>query len=262
RVISPEAHLIGPFGDAGLLSLPIVRPHLEPQPGCFLVIPMRHLPLFAMLNDRDCLIVGGGIVAERRAKLLLEAGARVTAIALELSDDLRTLAAGESRLVLEQREFSESLVEGYWLVVAATDDREVNARVAAAAERSQRFCNVVDDAELSSFIMPAIVDRDPVTIAISSGGASPVVSRWVKGVIESLLPLRLGSLARLAGEWRARTRAALPDADERRHFWQQVVEGPVAEHSFAGRDDAAETALRDALESWRSHADDPKSHQG
>src|SRR5690606_7745391 len=139
--------------------------------------------------------------------------------------------------------FTDDLVERFWLVVAATNDPEVNARVAAAADRAQRFCNVVDDAERSTFIMPAIVDRDPVTIAISSGGLSPVVARHVKGLIESLVPSRIGTLARLAGRWRARVRDALPDPDARRHFWEEVVEGPVAEHCEAGRDEAAESAL-------------------
>ena len=103
---------------------------------------------------------------------------------------------------------SRARVEPYWLVVAATDDRAVNARVAAAAAAARRFCNVVDDPELCSFIMPAIVDRSPVTIAIGSGGLSPVLARWVKGLIEAWLPQRLGALAELAGRWRERVRAA------------------------------------------------------
>src|SRR5690606_27470080 len=137
---------------------------------------MHHLPLFASLKDRPCLIVGGGVVAERRARLLREAGARVTARAPEFSAGLERLAAEDTGVVLERRPFADDDdVEPFWLVVAATDDPAVNARAAAAAERARRFCNVVDDAERSTFIMPAIVDRDPVTIAISSGGLSPVV---------------------------------------------------------------------------------------
>ncbi|HEX7080774.1 MAG TPA: siroheme synthase CysG [Gammaproteobacteria bacterium] len=213
---------------------------------------MRHLPLFAQLKDRPCLIVGGGTVAERRARLLLEAGARVTVKAPEIGAGLRALAAAEPRLALELGELAAADVEPYWLIVAATDDRAVNARVAAAAERGRRFCNVVDDAALSSFIMPAIVDRDPITIAVSSGGRSPVVSRHVKGLIEALLPFRIGALARLAGAWRERVRAALPDADDRRRFWQHVVQGRVAAECVAGRDDAAATALEQELDAWRS----------
>lgn len=218
---------------------------------------MRHLPLFATLADRECLVVGGGVVAERRARLLLEAGARVTVLAPAFGAPLEALADGEPRLRLERRGFDDETVEPYWVVVAATDDPAVNARVAASAERARRFCNVVDDPALCSFIMPAIVDRDPVTIAISSGGTSPVVSRWIKGLIETLVPLRVGALARLAGEWRARVRSALPDADRRRHFWQQAVQGEAAEHAFAGRDAAAEAALARELAAWRREGPDP-----
>jgi len=208
---------------------------------------MRHLPLFASLENRPCLIVGGGVVAERRVRLLREAGARVTLLAPRFSDALERLAAADPAVTLERRPFADDDVEPFWLVVAATNDADVNARVAASAERARRLCNVVDDAARSSFIMPAIVDRDPVTIAISSGGLSPVVARHVKGLIESLVPSRIGALARLAGRWRARVRAAIPDADARRHFWQNLVAGPAAEHCYAGRDAEAERALEQAL---------------
>src|SRR5690606_23759530 len=214
---------------------------------------------------------------ERRARLLREAGARVTVLAPRFSEALARLAADDADIVLEKRPFADDDVGPYWLVVAATDDGAVNARVAAAAERAKRFCNVVDDAERSSFIMPAIVDRDPVTIAISSGGLSPVVARHVKGIIESLVPARIGALARLAGRWRARVRAAIPgldarrrflqalragpaagrwrarvraaipDLDARRRFWQALVAGPAAEHCYAGRDADAERVLEHAL---------------
>jgi uroporphyrin-III C-methyltransferase/precorrin-2 dehydrogenase/sirohydrochlorin ferrochelatase len=128
----------------------------------------------------------------------------------------------------------------------------VNAAVAAAAEAAKRFCNVVDDPILSTFIMPAIVDRSPVTIAIGSSGLSPVLARWIKGVIETLLPARLGALAELAGRWRKRVRERVADETERRHFWERAITGAVAEHTFAGRDADAEQALESALASWGS----------
>ncbi len=243
---------------------------------------MRHLPMFAALHGRDCLVVGGGAVAERRARLLLSAGARVTVRAPHPSAALEALAAERSRdVALERAPFdaapgsahacalpstpapalgsgpastADAALEPYWLVVAATDDRAVNAAVAAAAERAKRFCNVVDDPELCSFIMPAVVDRDPVTIAISSAGSAPVLSRWIKGVIETLLPARLGALAELAGARRERVRARLRDADRRRDFWQAVVAGPVAEHAYAGRDAEAAAELERTLERAASGA--------
>ncbi|HLF12551.1 MAG TPA: siroheme synthase CysG [Gammaproteobacteria bacterium] len=213
---------------------------------------MQHLPLFADLKDRACLVIGGGGVAERRVLLLLEAGARVSVIAHELtSETLRALAA-DGRFTFEVGTFETQSLEPYWLIVAATGDRELNMRVARAAEVQKRFCNVVDNAELCSFIMPAIIDRAPVTIAIGSGGHSPVLSRWIKGLIETSLPSRLGAFADLAGRWRGRVREALPKTADRRHFWEHLVQSEVAEHSFAGRDADAELCLQKELTNWNT----------
>jgi len=212
---------------------------------------MQHLPLFANLKGRAVLVVGGGAMAERRVNLLLSAGASPTLVAPTITEPLAALAA-EGRVTHLPQAFAGDSIEPYWLVVAATDDPKVNAAVASAAAAAKRFCNVVDDHELCTFIMPAIVDRSPVTIAIGSSGLSPVLSRWVKGVVETLLPARLGVLAELAGRWRQRVRAQVPDAAERRHFWERVVTGVVAEHAFAGRDADAELALETELKTWGS----------
>jgi uroporphyrin-III C-methyltransferase/precorrin-2 dehydrogenase/sirohydrochlorin ferrochelatase len=207
---------------------------------------MQHLPLFADLHNRAVLIVGGGVVAERRVRPMLDAGAAVTVLAPRLSDALAQLAAA-GRITYLAREFGDASLDPYWLIVAATDDRAVNESVAARAEAARRFCNVVDDAELCSFIMPAIVDRSPVTIAIGTGGHSPVLARWVKGLIEAWLPSRLGALAELAGRWRERVQQLVPDPAHRRHFWEHIVTGTTAEHAFAGRDADAERTLEAEL---------------
>jgi uroporphyrin-III C-methyltransferase/precorrin-2 dehydrogenase/sirohydrochlorin ferrochelatase len=212
---------------------------------------MQHLPLFADLAHRPVLVVGGGGVAERRVTLLLEAKAAVTVLAPQLSERLTELAADRA-FTHRKGVYAGDPVDAYWLVVAATDERAVNAAVAAAALAAKRFCNVVDDPGLSTFIMPAIVDRSPVTIAIGSSGLSPVLARWIKGVIETLLPARLGGLAELAGRWRQRAREQIADPTERRHFWERVVTGVVAEHAFAGRDADAEHELEAALSNWGS----------
>jgi len=212
---------------------------------------MQHLPLFADLAQRAVLVVGGGVVAERRVTLLLEAKAAVTVLAPELSERLAELAA-DGAITHLAKPYAGDALDAYWLVIAATDDRAVNTAVAAAALAAKRFCNVVDDQALCTFIMPAIVDRSPVTIAIGSSGLSPVLARWIKGVIETLLPARLGALAELAGRWRQRAREQIADATERRHFWERVVTGVVAEHAFAGRGADAERALESALSTWGS----------
>lgn len=211
---------------------------------------MQHLPLFADIKDRDCLIVGGGRVAERRALLLGRAGAKLTVVAPQPSREIERLA-GDNAISLARRAFDTEPLDRYWLIVAATDDSELNAEVATAARRARRLCNVVDDAQLSTFIMPAIVDHDPVTIAVSSAGKSPVLARWVKGVIETTLPVRLGELANLAGRWRERVKQTLPDLERRRKFWQAVLEGEVARHVLAGRGERSEMLLDAALTAWR-----------
>jgi uroporphyrin-III C-methyltransferase / precorrin-2 dehydrogenase / sirohydrochlorin ferrochelatase len=212
---------------------------------------MQHLPLFTDLRGRACLIVGGGAVAERRAILLLSAGAEVHVVSPELTSRALAELAAEHKITHHSRPYDSDALGLFWLVVAATDDRALNARIAAAAEAAHRFCNVVDDPKLCSFIMPAIVDRAPVTIAIGSSGLSPVLSRWIKGLIETIVPQRLGVLAEIAGAWRERVRGAIPDADERRHFWERVVSGEVAEHAFAGRHAEAERALERGIGIWR-----------
>ncbi len=182
---------------------------------------MDHLPIFVQLKDRSCLIVGGGSVAERKVHELLDTGAIVKVVSLTATTGLDALAANGD-IDLRKDVFREADLDHNWLIVAATDNRELNTRIALAAERRQRFCNVVDDTELCSFIMPAIVKRSPITVAISSSGQSPVLARWVKGLIESLLPTRLGSLAALAGRWRRRVTESITDISQRRRFWEKL----------------------------------------
>ncbi len=219
---------------------------------------MQHLPIFADLKRRHCLVVGGGHVAARRVKLLLEAGASVTVIAPQLCEELATRARSRE-IVVEPDTFADQSLHDYWLVVAATDDQNVNLRVAQAAEAARRLCNVVDQPALCSFIMPAIIDRAPITIAIGSGGNAPVLARWIKGVIETLVPARVGRLGALAGRWRERVKQAITDPGERQRFWQQIFTGTAAEQVYAGREQAAAHTLENALTRW--HSDDA-AHAG
>ena len=217
---------------------------------------MQTLPLFAKIQSRRCLVVGGGTVATRRVEQLVKAGAQVTVVAPELSEQL-TEWAKVGRIEAIRERFDGALIADFWLIVAATNDRAVNQAVAAAAEAAKRFCNVVDEPELCTFIMPTIIDRDPITIAISSAGRSPVLARWIKGVIEETLPNRVGALASLAGRWRDRVKATLPDLDDRRRFWQATLSGEVADHAFAGREALSETALDEALARWQDAVNGP-----
>lgn len=130
---------------------------------------MDHLPIFCQLRDRDCLIVGGGDVAERKARLLLEAGARLTVNALAFIPQFKVWA-DEGMLTLVEGPFDESLLNTCWLAIAATDDDAVNQSVSTAAESRRIFCNVVDAPKAASFIMPSIIDRSPLMVAVSPAG--------------------------------------------------------------------------------------------
>lgn len=212
---------------------------------------MRYFPLFLDLAGKPVLLVGGGDVAARKYALLKDAGAKVWIVAPFLCDELAADVA-DGLATHHAREFLACDVNDKWLVVAATDDSAVNAAVAAAANAQRIPCNVVDDRELSSFIMPAIIDRSPVQIAVSTGGTSPVLARLIRERLETLLDGSLGSLASFAERWRDAVRRKFSDLGARRRFLSWMLTGPVAASLRAGRDAQAEDLTRRALETEES----------
>jgi uroporphyrin-III C-methyltransferase/precorrin-2 dehydrogenase/sirohydrochlorin ferrochelatase len=206
---------------------------------------MDYLPIFIQLRDELAVVVGGGQVAARKVELLLKAGARVSVIAPEIVEEIDTLATrGELRHVASV--FAPSHITGAGIVIAATDSREVNAEVSCAARKARIPVNVVDDPELSTFIFPAIVDRSPVIVAIGTSGHSPVLARRVRAQIESLLPARLGALARFVGDRRKEVQRALPPA-KRRPFWERIIGGLVGSRVLAGDEPDATAAFQREL---------------
>ncbi len=202
---------------------------------------MDFLPIFMNLRGEPCLVVGGGEVAARKCALLLRAGAKVTVCAPELAPAFDT-----GRIEHRAARFREADLDGQALVIAATDDQAVNRAVAAAARARRIPVNVADQPELCTFILPSIIERAPLTVAISSGGASPVLARLLRARLESLIPAAYGRLAALAAEFRERVKARFRGA-ERRRFWERALEGPIAEMVLAGRDAEARHALEAAL---------------
>ncbi len=199
-------------------------------------------PLFADLDGRAVLVVGGGPIAERKTRALLHSGAAVRVGAPRLTRTLRAWAAA-GRLMHLDGPFRDDWLADAWLIVAATDDRALNARVKAAADARRILANVVDDPALSSFQVPAVVDRAPLTIAISSGGAAPVLARRLRERLEALFDPALGALARLAGEHRPAIRAAYADHGARRRFYDWLHDGPVLASLRAGDEAHARQAL-------------------
>ncbi|MEB4675677.1 siroheme synthase CysG [Enterobacteriaceae bacterium G50] len=199
---------------------------------------MDHLPIFCQLRDRDCLLVGGGDVAERKARLLLDAGARLTVNALEYVPQFR-IWEDAGMLTLAEGEFNPTLLDTCWLAIAATDNDAVNQQVSEAAQARRIFCNVVDAPKAASFIMPSIIDRSPLMVAVSSGGTSPVLARLLREKLESLLPLHLGQVAHYAGQLRSRVKKQFATLAERRRFWEKLFTHDRLAQSLANQDKVA-----------------------
>ncbi len=208
---------------------------------------MNLFPLFADLAGRAVLLVGGGSVAERKAALLLAAGARIDVVAQDLTPTLAEWTRA-GRLRHLARQFAAEQLDKRWLAIAATDDATLNALVAAVAQTRHIFVNVVDDAALSTFHVPAIVDRSPLIVAISSGGAAPMLARLARERIETLFDRSWGALADLLAPARARIRARYAQVAPRRRFYERVLRGPVARLVTQGRHAEAQAALSAELD--------------
>jgi siroheme synthase-like protein len=175
------------------------------------------------LRDRDCLVVGGGRVATEKVHGLLACGADVTLVAPEVEPELAA-----SRVTVHTRPFTDSDVVGRFLVVAATNDRRVNARVSSTAERRNTLCNVADDPELCSFILPAVVRRGPIVVGVSTGGASPALAQRIRDDVDGLLGPEHAELAERLAALRPWAREALPTYEARRDYFQRLVAEALA----------------------------------
>lgn len=216
---------------------------------------MDFLPIFLNIRNRNCVVIGGGEVAARKIALLLRAGAHITLISPQLGADLQIQLDGALRGQLEQgriiyraETFHADHLRDAALVIAATNDPIVNRNVSEAAGRLHIPVNVVDSPALCSFIMPSIIDRAPIIVAVSSGGASPVLARLLRARLETMIPAAYGRLAAYAAEFRERVKASFARPEKRRRFWEDALQGPFAEMIFAGRDQAAKAYLERLLE--------------
>lgn len=208
---------------------------------------MDYLPLFFDLRQRTCLLVGGGTIALRKARLLVKAGAKVHVVAPRIAPELQLLL-DRSAGVYTQDVYRESYLQDVALVISATDIEAVNEAVATSCRQRQIPVNVVDNPRLCSVIMPAIVDRSPLIIGITSGGEAPVLARIVRSRLESSIPAAYGRLAQLASRFREQVKQRFADGDLRRRFWEKVLNGPVQEQVLAGDDDGAQKTLQALLD--------------
>jgi len=211
---------------------------------------MQIFPLFMSLQGRRALVAGGTEAAARKVELLLSAGAQVTLIADTVVGEIAQLI-DEGRISWAGRAFDEADLAGVSLVVVASCDEVLQARVSLAAQQRCLPVNVVDRPKLSSFIMPAIVDRSPITIAISTGGAAPALARRLRAEIERAMPAAIGRLARFAEVFREQVRRTLDQPRARRRFWDRVFEGRIGELALAGDEIGARRELIRLLDGTR-----------
>ena len=205
------------------------------------------LPIALNVAGRDCLVIGGGEIAARKVRLLLRFDAKVRIVAPALEEELQSLLA-ENRVQHICAEFDEAHLHKPCLVIAATNNKEVNQQVSALAHAQSIPVNVVDEPKLCSFVTPSILFRSPLLIAISSGGVAPILARMLRARLEAFIPGAYGNLAELLGRFREPIRQCYPEVDQRRRFLDTIIPGKIENLVLAGREEEAERELQHCLQ--------------
>ncbi|MBF4521349.1 uroporphyrinogen-III C-methyltransferase [Acinetobacter towneri] len=213
---------------------------------------MDIFPISLKLNRQPCLIVGGGKIAYRKATLLAKAGAVIDVIAPEIEPQLLELVLSTDGRHLHST-FPDEIELGYYrLVIAATNQADVNQQIFQIAERQNVLVNSVDDPPHCRFMFPAIIDRSPIILSVASNGTSPVLSRQIRTQLESTIPHGVGKLAEFSGQWRAAVKQKIVNPDERRIFWEELYASPLKEQVFNDNLDAANQSIQQALAEWQT----------
>lgn len=213
---------------------------------------MEHLPIFLNTKGLNTLVVGGGEIAARKIRLILKTDSEVCVIAPSICPELASLVT-EGRIQHLAQKFEANLLDSTSLVFAATDIENIDASVAKAARAKGILVNASDKPHLSDFIMPSIVDRAPIVVAISSSGTAPVLARHIRAKVEALLPKNLGTLASFANRYRSAVKAVIAGFDNRRKFWENFFDGPVAEQVLNGNENAAQETMLSLVNSNQDH---------
>jgi uroporphyrin-III C-methyltransferase/precorrin-2 dehydrogenase/sirohydrochlorin ferrochelatase len=215
---------------------------------------MDYFPLFLKLKKQSCLVVGAGTIATRKIELLSRAGAVITVIAKDVSPTITHMQKSHE-LIIKEKEFETSDVKGFSLIVSATNNSATNQLVSQSATELNIPVNVVDNPELCSFIFPAIIDRSPLIVAVSSGGASPVLARLLRAKIESIIPSAYGQLALFAEKFRNTVKKQIKQPAQRRILWESALQGKISELIFAGRQQEAESLLKKLISNSENNDD-------
>jgi uroporphyrin-III C-methyltransferase / precorrin-2 dehydrogenase / sirohydrochlorin ferrochelatase len=208
---------------------------------------MDHLPIFINIRKKPCIVIGGGDIALRKINLLLKAQAKVDCLSPSFSRDIKNLSK-DGHITLINKSFDQTDIKDYSIIIAATDDSLVNSSISSIAQDKKIPVNVVDSPDLSSFIMPSIVDRSPLIIAVSSSGKAPILSRIIRAKLETVIPSAYGILADIAGEYRQKVKDRFSTIKDRRAFWEAVFSGVIAEKVFSGRISEAKEDIQRQLD--------------
>jgi len=207
---------------------------------------MSLLPLFIDIKNKPCLVIGGGTIAYRKVKMLSKAEANITIVAPDICSQLKSHCE-KTGISIKSREFDDKDINNQVLVIAATDNKSLNKHISDLAKQQNILVNVADDFKHGDVVLPSIIDRDPIQIAVTTGGASPVLARLLRRNLERCTPSAYGSLASLVEKYRQTTTEQITDNDSRRRFWEEVLQGPIAEMVLAGKSSEAEEALNKKL---------------
>jgi len=208
---------------------------------------MDHLPIFLNVKGTRSLVVGGGFLAARKADLLLRAGCKLTVLAPTLGEELTHLAQTQD-FEHKMGELSAEDLAGCKVVFGCSRDKTINRKLCDLAEAAGILVNITDDPGSCDFIMPAIVDRSPLLVAIASSGTSPLLTRMLRARFETDIPAAYGRLAEFAGSYRDRIKKSIPNGTRRRRFWETMIAGPVAEHIFSGQIEQAQSLMENLLD--------------
>lgn len=207
---------------------------------------MRYFPIFIDTQHQSCLVIGAGEVAARKVELLLKTPAKITVVAPEHCNTIAQLAE-TGKITLIERPFKPDDIQNQKLIFVATNDNQLNAHIHQLATAKGLLVNVVDNPPLCEFITPAIVDRSPIVVALSSGGVAPVLLRYLRQKLESVLPTGISKLGALFEAFRNKVKSRFNSVDERRAFWEEVMESNIAELAQQGQISAATQALEAKL---------------
>ncbi len=207
---------------------------------------MQALPIFINIINQHCVVIGGGDVATRKVTMLLKAQAAVTVVSPVVDAALQAMI-DDGDIKYLQDNFAPAQLAGARLVIAATDDEGVNQAVSTAAQAANIPVNVVDSPALCTFTMGSIIERSPIVIAVSSEGKAPVLARYIRTKIETMLPAAYGRIAAIAGDFRDGVKAKFGSVQARRIFWEGVLQGPFVERVLSGQEQAARQFLQESI---------------